>query len=129
MILLNEFVEVLFYLGVTLIIELLLLLGLGYFNKKFIIVLVLVNLVTNPIYSTLLAIYSHVFDNEMGIILVLLLEVIIIFSEFYIVYKYFKTKYLKMEIFLAILLVNGFSFLIAEFIRYALNYYPLFPIF
>ncbi len=129
MILLNEFAEVLFYLGVTLIIELLVLIGLGYFNKKFITVLVLVNLITNPIYSSLLAIYSHVFDNEMGIILVLLLEVFVILSEFYLVYKYFKTKYSKIEILIVVILVNGFSFLIVEFIRYALSYYELFPIF
>ncbi len=129
MILLNEFLEVLFYLGVTLIVEVLVLLGLGYFNKKFITVLILINLVTNPIYSSLLAIYSYIFDNEMGIILLLLLEVIIILSEFYIVYKHFKTKYLKIEILITVILVNGFSFLIAEFVRYALSYYPLFPIF
>ena len=129
MILLNEFVEVLFYLGVTLIIELLVLIGLGYFNKKFITALVLVNLVTNPIYSALLAIYSHMFDNEMGIILVLLLEIVVVLSELYIVYKYFKTKYSKVEILIVIILVNGFSFLIVEFIRYALSYYQLFPIF
>ena len=57
MLLLNEFMEVLFYLGVTLIIELLVLLGLGYFNKKYILILILVNLVTNPIYSIFLAVY------------------------------------------------------------------------
>ena len=129
MIILNEFIEVLFYLGVTLIVELLVLLGLGYFNKKFIIILTLVNLITNPIYSILLAIYSHLFNAEMGIILVLLLEAVIIISEFYIVFKYLKTKYLKIELLITIVLVNGFSFLIAEFIRYALGYFNFFPIF
>ena len=92
---LNEFIEIIFYLGLTLIIELLVLLGLGYLNKKFITVLLLINLVTNPIYSSLLAIYSHLFDSEMGIVLVLLLEVIIVLTEFYIVLKYLKSKYTK----------------------------------
>ena len=72
----NEFVEIIFYLGLTLIIELLVLLGLGYFNKKFITTLLLINVITNPIYGSLLAIYSHTFNSEMGIILVLLLEIL-----------------------------------------------------
>jgi len=129
MLLLNEFMEVLFYLGVTLIIELLVLLGLGYFNKKYILILILVNLVTNPIYSIFLAVYSHLFDSEMGIILVLILEIIIIISEFYIVLKYFKDKYSKFEIMITVFFVNGFSFLLIEFIKYVFSYYPLFPIF
>ena len=129
MVFLNEFVEVLFYLGVTLIIELLVLLGLGYFNKKFITVLLLINLITNPIYSSLLAIYSHLFDTEMGIILVLLLEIFIIGTEFYVLFKYLKIKYSKIEILITVILVNGFSFLIAEFIRYGFSYYDVFPLF
>ena len=129
MIFLNEFVEILFYLGVTLIIELLVLLGLGYFNKKFIVGLVLINLITNPIYGSLLAIYSHLFNNDMGILLILVLEIIIITVEFYILYYYLKDKYSKIEILLTIILVNGFSFLFSEFIRYAFEYLKVFPIF
>jgi hypothetical protein len=129
MIFLNEFIEVLFYLGVTIIIELLVLFGLGYFNKKFITLLILINLITNPIYSSLLAIYSHLFNNEMGIILVLLLEVIIVLTEFYVLYKYLKIKYSKIEILITVILVNGFSFLLAEFIRYTFSYYDVFPLF
>ncbi len=129
MIFLNEFIEVLFYLGVTIIIELLVLFGLGYFNKKFITLLILINLITNPIYSSLLAIYYHLFNNEMGIILVLLLEVLIIVSEFYVIYKYLKNKYSKIEILITVILVNGFSFLLAEFVRYTFEYFDVFPIF
>ena len=125
----NEFVEIIFYLGLTLIIELLVLLGLGYLNKKFITVLILINLITNPIYSSLLAIYSHLFDSEMGIILVLILEAIIVATEFYVLFKYLKTKYTKIEILITVVLVNGFSFLLAEFVRYTFEYFEVFPIF
>ncbi len=129
MIFLNEFIELLFYLGLTLIIELLVLLGLGYFNKKFIKVLLLVNLVTNPIFSILLATYSHLFDSEMGIILILFLEIIVIVTEFYVIFKYMKDKYSKIEILIIVVLVNGFSFLLAEFARYAFGYIEVFPLF
>ena len=41
--------------------------------------------------------YRHLFDSEMGIVLVLLLEIIIIVSEFYILFKYLKIKYSKIH--------------------------------
>lgn len=129
MIFLNEFIEIGFYLGVTLIVELLVLLGMGYFNKKFVIGLVLINLITSPIYSSLIAIYYHLFDSEMNILLVLLFEIIIIGVEFYILFRYLKVKYSKIEILIIVILVNGFSFLIAEFIRYTFEYFKVFPIF
>lgn len=129
MVFLNEFVEILFYLSVTLIIELLVLLGLGYFNKSFIKVLLLINVITNPLYSTMLAIYSHLFDKEMGIILVLILELIIIGIEFKVLFYYLKKQYSKTEILISVFLINGFSFLIVEFIRYVFVHFPLFPLF
>ena len=125
----NEFIEIIFYLGLTLIIELLVLLGLGYFNKKFITVLILLNLITSPIYSSLLAIYSHLFDSDMGIVLVLILEAIVVATEFYVLFKYLKTKYTKIEILITVILVNGFSFLLAEFVRYTFEYFEVFPLF
>ena len=129
MLFLSELIEVLFYLSFTLIIEVLVLLGLGYLNKKFLIGLILINLVTNPVYSSLLAIYYHLFDKEMGIILVLILEIIIIGIEFHVLYKYLKDKYTKIEITITIILVNGFSFLLAEFVRYTFEYFKVFPLF
>lgn len=128
MTILNELIEIMFYLSITLIIETLVLLGLGYFNKRFLIILVLLNLVTNPIYSGLLAIYSNVFDNEMGILLILLLEIIIISVEFFVIFKYLKEKYSKIELLITVILVNGFSFLIIEFIKYAFEYVKVFPL-
>jgi len=129
MIFINELIEIGFYLGITLIVELLVLLGLGYFNKKFIAGLALINVVTNPMYSTLLAIYSNLFDNEMGIVLILILEIIVIAVEFYVLLNYLKDKYSKFEIFFTIILVNGFSFLLIEFIKYAFEHFQVFPIF
>ncbi len=129
MLFLSELIEVLFYLSFTLIIEVLVLLGLGYFNKKFIKRLLLINVITNPIYSTLIAIYYHLFDNEMGIILMLLLEVIIIVIEFYVIFKYLKDKYSKIKILITVILVNGFSFLLVEFVRYTFNHFNMFPLF
>ena len=129
MLLLSELIEILFYLSLTLIIEVLVLLGLGYLDKKFIKVLVLLNLVTNPIFSSLLAIYQNIFDNEMHIIFVLIIEIVIIFVEFKVVFKYLNEKYSKTELLITVILVNGFSFLLAEFVRYALEYVKLFPLF
>ncbi|KFZ26186.1 MAG: hypothetical protein KQ78_01607 [Candidatus Izimaplasma bacterium HR2] len=129
MLFLSELIEIIFYLGLTLTIEVLVLLGLGYLNKKFIKTLVLINLATSPIYSALIAIYYHLFDSEMGIVLVLILEAIIIVIEFYVILKYLKEKYSKVEILITVVLVNGFSFLLAEFIRYTLDYFDVFPLF
>ena len=129
MLFLSELIEIIFYLGLTLIIEVLVLLGLGYLNKKFIKTIVLINLATSPIYSALIAVYYHLFDSEMGIVLVLILEVIIIVVEFYVILKYLKEKYSKIEILFTVILVNGFSFLLAEFIRYTFNHFDIFPLF
>ena len=129
MLFLSELLEVLFYLGFTLIVEVLVLLGLGYLNKKFITVLVLINLITNPIYSTLIALYYYAFDSEMGIILVLILEAIIITVEFLVLFKYLKDKFVKSEILITVVLVNAFSFLLIEFVRYLFEYLEVFPLF
>jgi hypothetical protein len=129
MLFLSELLEVLFYLSITLTIEVLVLLALGYLNKKFITGLVLINLITNPIYSTFIALYYYAFDSEMGIILVLILEAIIIGVEFLVLFKYLKDKYVKSEILITVVLVNGFSFLLIEFIRYLLDYLDVFPLF
>ena len=129
MLFLSELIEIIFYLGLTLTIEVLVLLGLGYLNKKFIKTLVLINLATSPIYSALIAIYYHLFDSEMGIVLMLILEAIIIAVEFYVILKYLKEKYSKVEILITVVLVNGFSFLLAEFIIYTLDYFDVFPLF
>lgn len=129
MLFLSELLEVLFFLSFTLIIEVLVLLGLGYLNKKFITVLVLINIITNPIYSTLIALYYYAFDSEMGIILVLILEAIIIAVEFLVLFKYLKDKFVKSEILITVILVNGFSFLLIEFARYLFEYLDVFPLF
>ena len=129
MLFLSELLEVLFYLGFTLIVEVLVLLALGYLNKKFIAVLVLINLITNPIYSTLIALYYYAFDSEMGIILVLILEAIIITVEFLVLFKYLKDKFVKSEILITVFLVNAFSFLLIEFVRYLFEYLEVFPLF
>lgn len=128
MVFLNELLEILFYLGLTVIVELVVLLGLGYFNKKFITILLLLNLVTSTVYGTLLASYSHLFDSEMGMVLVLLLEVIIIAVEFFVLFKYLNSKYSRLEILITVILVNGFSFLLTEFVRYLFEYLEVFPI-
>ena len=129
MLFLSELLEVLFYLSFTLVVEVLVLLGLGYLNKRFITALVLINLITNPIYSTLIAVYYYAFDSEMGIILVLILEAIIITVEFLVLFKYLKDKFVKIEILITVILVNGFSFLLIEFVRYLFEYLDVFPLF
>ncbi len=129
MILINEFLEILFYLGVTLIVELIVLLGLGYFNKKFLVLLLIINIIIYPIYGSLLAIYSYVFNNEISIVLVLLLEVFIIAIEFYLIFKHLKNQYSKVEILITVILINGISFLLIEFIKYTFSYLKVFPLF
>ena len=89
----------------------------------------LIKILITLLFSVLIAFFyyniniSHIenFDWYIGY----LIPIVIIYG----IYKYFKTKYPKIEILIIIILVNGFSFLIVEFIRYALSYYPLFPIF
>lgn len=128
MILLNGFLEVIFYLGVTLIVELLVLIGLGYIDTKLIKTVLLINVVTNPFFTILLLVYSNVYDQQMGILLLLLFEVVIVLVELYIVYRCFKSKYLRIELIMIVFFINGFSFLVAEFLRYLLDYLKFFPI-
>lgn len=122
----NILVEVLFYLALTLFVELLIALVLGFYNKKFIKILIILNLITSPLFTIIVYIYKHNVTMDSSILLLLFLESIIIYFEFFIYKKFFKDKYSVKELLISVTLINGFSFVIYAFLQDVLEYLDMF---
>ena len=102
-------------LGLTIVMELVLALIFGVRNKKDIVTVILVQIVTNPIVVTVpYLIYLYLGYNQY-LISIYVLEVLAVLVEGFI---YFKTlKYRKVNPFLLALLLNLFSFFVGELIN------------
>lgn len=105
------------YLSITVIIEVAVVFLLGYRKRNFLIIICLANVITNPTLNILITLYSFIMQNQIPIYLVFLLEVAIVFVEFFILFSVFKSKYAKKELFMISSIINSSSFLIGYIIQ------------
>lgn len=99
----------------TIIIEIFVAFLIGIKNKKDLLNILLVNIVTNPIVSSI-PVYFNVFYNlKIRNISLIILEILTLFTEGVIYKKYLKYK--KINPFLISLILNLSSYLIGEIIN------------
>lgn len=98
----------------TIIIETTIALILGVKNKKDILTVILVNVLTNPIVVSI-PVFMYVFYGyNAEIISLIILEIITVFLEGYIYYKYLVYK--KINVFILSLILNFMSYVIGQII-------------
>lgn len=122
----NFILEVLFYLALTLFLEFLVAMALGYYNKLFIKILIVINLITSPIFTIIVYLYKHNVNWNISILLLLLLQAIIIYLEFFIYNRFLKNKYKIKELLFSVFLMNAFTFVIYSFLQDVFDYLDMF---
>lgn len=106
-----------FYLSVTLLIEIAVAALLGYRNKNFLIVVGLASVVTNPVLTVLITLYSYFLHTHIPLQIIIILEVLIIVIEYFILLYVYKSKYSKKELLMVSTIINSSSFVIGFFIQ------------
>lgn len=94
----------------TIIIECIIALILGYRTKTFFLAVVIVNLVTNPFLNYIIILLSYFKLTEIYLQVVIALEVIIVFAEWGIYYYIYPSK--KRQLFLLSIAANLASYTI-----------------
>lgn len=97
-------------LVLTIIIECLIALILGYRTKTFFLAVVIVNLVTNPFLNYIIILLGYFKLTEMYLQVVIALEIIIVFAEWRIYYYIYLSK--KRQLFLLSIATNLASYTI-----------------
>lgn len=105
-----------FCLFMTILIEVIFSLIVGVREKKDILNIVLVNVLTNPIVTSVPILVLVTIGFKARIIMLITLEILTLFTEGFIYYKTLKFK--KINPFLLSLILNGASYLIGEVINY-----------
>jgi len=123
MLMLNEVIILVSYLVLTIIIEVTVTIIIGYKKKNFLLVVALGSVITNPVLNILISIYVFVTNKYIPLYLLVLLECMVAYVEFRILYFVFNKKYSKKELFIIAVIINSCSFLIGYFLReYILNF-------
>ncbi|RKY52728.1 MAG: hypothetical protein DRP93_07660 [Candidatus Neomarinimicrobiota bacterium] len=123
MLMLNEVIILVSYLVLTIIIEVTVTIIIGYKKKNFLLVVALGSVITNPVLNILISIYVFVTNKYIPLYLLVLLECMVAYVEFRILYFVFNKKYNKKELIIIAVIINSCSFLIGYFLReYILNF-------
>lgn len=101
------------FLIITIIIEVLISIILGIRDKKDILIIILANIFTNPLVTSIPTYFQICYGMVSRNIVVLLLEIFAVVSEGYIYYK--SLKYKKNNGFVLSLILNLSSYLIGYF--------------
>ncbi|GEM_PF-2332119 len=123
MLMINEVIILVSYLVLTIIIEVTVTIIIGYKKKNFLLVVALGSVITNPVLNILISIYVFVTNKYIPLYLLVLLECMVAYVEFRILYFVFNKKYNKKELIIIAVIINSCSFLIGYFLReYILNF-------
>ena len=114
---LNASITLLMYLVATVIIEVFVAYIIGYRKKNFLIIVALGSVITNPVLNVLILIYAFITLSYIPFYLLIILEVIVVYVEFRILYFVFKNKYPKRELFIVAAVINSTSFITGYLLR------------
>lgn len=99
----------------TIIIELLVAILLGIRNKKDILNVILVNVITNPLVAVIPVYFNCFYSLKMRNIVLIILEILTLIFEGYVYRKYINYK--KINPFILSLILNSCSYFIGEVIN------------
>lgn len=105
------------YVLVTIIIEVIVVLIMGYRKKNFLYVVTLGNVITNPALNTLIIISYFFRGSYISSYMLIMLELLVIYVEFKLLYYVFKNKYSKDKLIKVAFVINGVSFIIGYIFR------------
>lgn len=106
-----------FYLTLTIIIEVGVAYLMGYRTKNFLLVVMLGSVITNPALNLILSINAMFSIFRDTIIVIFLLEIIVVFIEFYILSYVFYRKYSRMKLFRIAVIINLASYSIGYYLQ------------
>lgn len=106
-----------FYMTLTISIEVGVAYLMGYKTRNFLLVVALASAITNPVLNFLISVNStlYIFHNEM--FLIFILEMIVVAVEFYILCYVFDRKYSRIKLFRVAVVINASSYLLGYLLQ------------
>jgi len=114
---LSALITLLIYLAATIIIEVFVAFLIGYRKKDFLIIVALGSVITNPVLNVLILIYVFITYSYIPFLWLIILEVIVVYVEFGILYYVFKNKHSVKELLIVSFVINSASFITGYFLR------------
>ena len=105
------------YVLVTIVIEVIVVFIMGYRKKNFLYVVTLGNVITNPALNTLIIIYYFFSGGYISSYSLIMLELVVVYVEFKLLYYVFKNKYSKDKLIKVAFMINVVSFVIGYIFR------------
>jgi hypothetical protein len=106
-----------FYLALTIIIEVGVTYLMGYRTKNFLMVVALASVITNPSLNLILSVNGMFSIFGATNVLIILLEIIVVFVEFYILCYVFDRKYTRIKLFKLAVIINFASYFIGYYLQ------------
>lgn len=106
-----------FYLALTIVIEVVVAYLMGYRTKNFLLVVALASVITNPSLNLILSVNSmfSLFGATKAVII--FLEIIVVFIEFYILSYVFDKKYSRIKLFRLAVIINLVSYFFGYYLQ------------
>ncbi len=106
-----------FYMSLTIVIEVGIAYLMGYRTKNFLIVVGLASVITNPVLNIVLSLNATFIGFYNDNLFILILEIIVVFVEFYILCYVFDRKYSRIKLFRLAVIINLSSYLIGYYLQ------------
>ncbi|KFZ26919.1 MAG: hypothetical protein KQ78_00685 [Candidatus Izimaplasma bacterium HR2] len=108
---------VMFYMSLTIAIEVGVAYLMGYRTKNFLLIVGLASVITNPVLNMIIALNAMFWIFRDDTILIIILELIVVAVEFYILCYVFDRKYTRIKLFKVAVVINAASYSLGYFIQ------------
>ena len=108
---------VMFYMSLTIAIEVGVAYLMGYRSRNFLLIVGLASVITNPVLNMVIALNSMLWIFRDDTILIIILELIVVAVEFYILCYVFDRKYTRIKLFKVAVAINLASYSLGYFIQ------------